>query len=94
MKILYTLALVCLSVPAFASELDIDGLPQDYRTQTGYSYEAGADFYFGDENTATIIVPATPKSEDYLLEFGVAPDNSAYGHDMVDLDAISADDWF
>jgi hypothetical protein len=91
MKTLYALALICLSVPAFASELDFDGLPHDYATQTGYFYDAGADFNFGDENTATIIVPTMPKSEDYPLDLGLRlNDDWADQHDMIDLDAIPA----
>jgi hypothetical protein len=94
MKTLYALALICLSVPAFATEL-FGGLPQNYPTETGYLYDAGADFNFDNENTATIIVPATPKSEDYPLELGLSTDNEwAYQDDTVDLDAIPADDWF
>ena len=93
MKTLYALALICLSVPAFASELDFDGLPQDYPTETGYLYDAGADFNFGDENTATI-VPATPKSEDDPLELGLGMDDeSFYQDDMVNPDGSSLS-WF
>jgi hypothetical protein len=95
MKTLYALALICLSVPAFANELDLDGWPQDYATETGYRYDAGADFNFGDENTAAIIEPATPQSEDYPLELGLGSDNhTAYQDDTVDLEAIQADVWF
>jgi hypothetical protein len=91
MKTLYALALICLSVPAFASELDFDGLPHDYAAQTGYFYDAGADFNFGDENTATIIAPAMPNSEDYPLDLGWGlNDDSADQLDMIDLDAIPA----
>jgi hypothetical protein len=73
MKTLYALALICLSVPAFA---DFD----NYSMETGYRYDVGADFSFADdENTATIVAPATPKSEDYSLEPGLSlDDETAY----------------
>jgi hypothetical protein len=67
MKTLYALALICLSVPAFAGELDFDGPPSAYKTETGYLYDAGADFNFGGDNTVNISVPATPKSDDHSV---------------------------
>jgi hypothetical protein len=95
MKTLYALALVCLSVPAFANELDFDRLPQaEYPTETGYSYDMGTDFYVSDENTATIMVPPAPKSEDYLLDLGLSRDIDSADDDLVELDAIPADAWF
>jgi hypothetical protein len=91
MKTLYALALICLSVPAFAFELDFDSLPHDSATQTGYFYDAGADFNFDAESTATIIVPTMPKSEDYPLDLGLGlNDDSADQLNMIDLDAIPA----
>jgi len=63
MRTFYAIALICLSVPAFANELEFD-MPHDSTTETGYLYNAGADFNFGDEITATIFMSATPKSED------------------------------
>jgi hypothetical protein len=64
MRTLYAIALICLSVPAFASELDFD-LPHDSMTKTGYLYDPGADLNFGDEDTATIFTSATPKNKDH-----------------------------
>ena len=91
MKTLYALALVCLSVPAFANELDFDGLQQDNPAETGYSYDAGADLYFENENTATVIVP----SEDYQLNLGLGRNNDpAYRDDALEGEETLADGWF
>jgi hypothetical protein len=95
MKILYALALICLSVPAFAIEADFDGLPHNYTTETGYFYDAGADFNFADENTATITERANPKSEDYPLELGSGlEDEVTYYLDTGTSREVSVDDWF
>jgi hypothetical protein len=95
MKILYALALICLSVPAFAIEPDFDGLPHVSTPNAGYFYDAGADFNFGDENTATITKRANPKSEDYLLELGSSlEDEVTYYLDTGTSREILVDDWF
>ena len=64
MRTLTAIALICLSVPTFASELD-HGVPY---AATIYWSDAGADYSFDDENTATIFTPARPMSEDQSLE--------------------------
>jgi hypothetical protein len=95
MKILYALALICLSVPAFAIEPDFDGLSHVSAPNAGYFYDAGADFNFGAENTATITPRANPKSDDYPLELGSGvEDEVTYYLDTGTSRQISVDDWF
>jgi hypothetical protein len=59
MRTLSAIALICLSIPAFANEPCFGDLPQD---PTIHSFNAEADFNFDDENTASI-TPAMPMSE-------------------------------
>jgi len=80
MKTLCALALICLSVPAFAGDLD-SAQPYDRSAKTAYTNELADDFDFrgfdfGSENTATITVPATPKNEDVWAEIWLGPDSS------------------
>jgi hypothetical protein len=85
MRTLYAIALICLSVPAFASE-DFGGLSYDGTAETGYWYDAEADL-FGDDNTATIITPAAPKTEDQ----SAAAMDTGYAYDA-DADFFGDDD--
>jgi hypothetical protein len=78
MKLLYALALICMSVPVFALELDFDGMPHA-STTAGSFYRSGVDFNFGDENTATVTEPANPKSEGYPLGSAGVPRGGAPG---------------
>jgi hypothetical protein len=86
MKTLYALAFVCLSVPALAGELDFSDEPYDYPAKTGYTYELADDFDFGAESTASIAVPATPKSADVWAEIWLGSDSDTADQQL-------ADDW-
>src|SRR5262245_66668903 len=66
MKSLYALAFICLSLPAFASNLDLNHQP----------YKAAGDFDFLSENTAAIAVTTTPESEEVWAEIWLGPDSS------------------
>jgi hypothetical protein len=66
MKTLYALAFICLSLPAFASNLDLSHQP----------YQATDDFDFLGENTSAIAVPTTPESEEVWAEIWLGPDSS------------------
>src|SRR3954471_18947729 len=74
MKTLYALAFVCLSLPAFASNLDLNHQPYE-AAETACLHDL-TDFDFLGENTAAITVPATPESEEVWAEIWLAPDSS------------------
>jgi hypothetical protein len=80
MRTLYAIALICLSVPAFASEFDFEGLPHDSMAETGYMYDAGADFSFDNETTA-IIASSTPKGEDQSIAGYLYDDGADFNFD-------------
>ena len=90
---LCALTLICLSVPAFATELDFDYLAEQYEAQI-QQYYAEPDFSIWDENTATIVAPA-PKSEDDSLKVGSGSQSGAASHDdAAGQDSFSAELWF
>jgi hypothetical protein len=83
MKTLYAFILVCLSVPAFANELDFEGAFRDdpYSAWTtlpatpqieDYSIDTGVDFYVDEhDHTAAVAAPVTPPIEDYSIDTDV-----------------------
>jgi hypothetical protein len=82
MKTLYALAFVCLSVPALAGELDFNGEPYAYPAETGYVYELAGDFSSEAESTASIALPATPRSEDVWAEIWLGPQSDPAADDL------------
>jgi hypothetical protein len=75
MKALYALASICLSLPAFASNLDLNHQPYE-AAETACFHDLADDFDVLGENTAAITVPATPESEEVWAEIWLAPDSS------------------
>src|SRR5262249_51359309 len=75
MKTLYALAFICLSLPAFASNLDLNQQP-DEAADTACLQELAYDFDFRGENTAAITVPSIPGREQVLAEIWMGPDSS------------------
>jgi hypothetical protein len=86
MRTLYALALICLSVPAFAGDFDVSD-PYEFPEET--TYELAGDF--ATESTASIAVPATPKSEDVWAEFWMGADSETA--DQPDPVALAID-WY